>query len=72
MSVTKILTQYANNKSTTDEVITKAEVLFAMFVSKHKLPILIADHFIYLSSAIFPNRKIAKAYSSANKNNMHC
>ena len=52
-------------QSPIEEAVTKAEVLFAMFVAEHNLPFLIADHFTHLTSAMFPDSKTAKAFSAA-------
>ena len=53
------------HKSATEEAVTKAEVLFSMFIAEHNLPFLVADHFTHLTSAMFPDSKIAKAFSAA-------
>ena len=43
----------------------KAEIYFAKFVAKHNLPFLVADHFSRLTKVMFPDSKIAEAYSCA-------
>lgn len=52
-------------QSPIEEAVTRAEVLFAKFVAEHNLPFLIANHFTRLTSAMFVDSKIAKAFSSA-------
>ena len=52
-------------QSSIEEAVTKAEVLFAMFVAEHNLPFLVADHFTHLTSAMFPDSETAKVFSSA-------
>ena len=48
-----------------EEAITQAEVLFANFVAEHNLSFMVADHFTHLTSVMFPDSKIAKAFGSA-------
>ena len=67
VSSNQSLTQFAN-KSTAEDVVTKEEMFFAMFVAEHNSPFFIADHFTHLSSAVFTDSKITKAYSSASSN----
>ena len=43
----------------------KAEIYFAKFVAEHNLPFLVADHFSRLTKVMFPDSKIAEAYSCA-------
>ena len=47
------------------EKITRAEILFANFVAEHNLPFLTANHFIHLTSVMFPDSDIAQPFSSA-------
>ena len=51
--------------SPTEEAVTQAEVLFVNFVAEHNLSFLMADHFTHLTSAMFPDSKIAQAFSTA-------
>ena len=51
--------------SLTDEAVTRAEVLYANFVAEHNLAFKTADHFTHLVSAMFPDSKVAQAFSSA-------
>ena len=43
---------------------TAAEVYFAAFIAEHNLPFLAADHFSKLCNVMFPDRDIAKRFSS--------
>ena len=43
---------------------TAAEVYFAAFIAEHNLPFLAADHFSKLCKVMFPDRDIAKRFSS--------
>ena len=51
-------------KSVEDQAM-KAEIYFAKFVAEHNLPFLVADHFSHLAKVMFPDSKIAEAYSCA-------
>ena len=42
-----------------------AEVYFAKFVAEHNIPFLVADYFSRLTKVMFPDSKIAEAYSCA-------
>ena len=44
---------------------TRAELLFAIFVAKHNLSFSVANHFTHLTSSMFPNSKIATKFSLA-------
>ena len=44
--------------------VARAELYFGMFVAKHNLPYLAADHFSKLCKVMFPDSKIASEYSS--------
>ena len=46
----------------TDDQVTRAEVLFANFVAEHNLSFITADHFTHLTSALFPDSRIAQEY----------
>ena len=48
-----------------DDQVTRAEVLFANFVAEHNLSFTTADHFTHLTSAMFPDSKIAQEYKCA-------
>ena len=52
-------------QSPIEESVTRAEVLFANFVSEHNLSFLLADHFTHLTTVMFPDSKIAKSFKSA-------
>ena len=43
---------------------TAVEVYFAAFIAEHNLPFLAADHFSKLCKVMFPDRDIAKRFSS--------
>ena len=43
----------------------RAEIYFSKFVAEHNLPFLVADHFSRLTKVMFPDSKIAEAYSCA-------
>ena len=51
-------------RSISDEAI-RAEIYFAKFVAEHNLPFLVADQFSRLTKVMFPDSKIAEAYSCA-------
>ena len=53
-------------QSPIEESVTRAEVLFANFIAEHNLPFLLADHFTRLTSVMFPDSQIAKAFKSAH------
>lgn len=53
-------------QSPLEESVTRAEVLFANFIAEHNLPFLLADHFTCLTSVMFPDSQIAKAFKSAH------
>ena len=53
-------------QSPLEESVTRAEVLFANFTAEHNLPFLLADHFTRLTSVMFPDSQIAKAFRSAH------
>ena len=53
-----------STKSIEDQTI-RAEIYFAKFVAEHNLPFLVADHFSRLTKVMFPDSKIAEAYSCA-------
>ena len=52
-------------QSPIEEAVTRAEVLFAEFISEHNLSFSLSNHFTHLTSSMFPDSKIAKAFSSA-------
>ena len=52
-------------QSPIEDKVTRAEILFASFVAEHNLAFMAADHFTRLTKAMFPDSKIAKAFSSA-------
>ena len=45
--------------------IERAEVLFSNFVAEHNIPFMTTDHFTNLTSSMFPDSKIAQAFSCA-------
>ena len=51
-------------KSIEDQAM-RAEIYFAKFVAEHNLPFLVADHFSRLTKVMFPDSKVAEAYSCA-------
>ena len=53
-------------QSPIEESVTRTEVLFANFIAEHNLPFLLADHFTHLTSVMFPDSQIAKAFKSAH------
>ena len=53
-------------RSPVEESVTRTEVLFANFIAEHNLPFLLADHFTCLTSVMFPDSQIAKAFRSAH------
>ena len=53
-----------STKSIEDQTI-RAEIYFAKLVAEHNLPFLVADHFSRLTKVMFPDSKIAEAYSCA-------
>ena len=52
-------------QSSIEESVTRAEVLFANFVAEHNLPFMVADHFTHLTTTMFPDSQIAKAFRCA-------
>ena len=48
-----------------EDAVTRSEILFANLVAEHNLPFMRADHYTHLTSAMFPDSKIAHAFSSA-------
>lgn len=52
-------------QSPIEEAVIRAEVLFAEFISEHNLSFSLANHFTHLTSSMFPDSNIAKAFSSA-------
>ena len=52
-------------QSPTEDTVTRAEVLFANFIAEHNLPFATANHFTHLTHAMFPDSKIARAFSCA-------
>ena len=48
-----------------EDQVMRAEIYFAKFVAEHNLPFLVADHFSCLAKVMFPDSKIAEAYSCA-------
>ena len=52
-------------QSPIEQGVTRAEVLFFNFVAEHNLPFLTADHFTHLTYSMFPDSKIAQAFSCA-------
>ncbi|KAL5019174.1 hypothetical protein ScPMuIL_004896 [Solemya velum] len=52
-------------KSTLNEKVIRAEVKTAYMLAHHNIPLATADHLSPLFEEIFPDRDIAKAYSSA-------
>lgn len=62
--VTTVLAKAASTKTVQDQVVV-AEIYFAKFVAEHNLAFLAADHFTHLVKVMFPDSKIAEAYSSA-------
>ena len=53
-------------QSPIEQAVTRAEVLFANFVTEHNLPFLLGDHFTHLTHAMFPDSQIAKAFKSGH------
>ena len=51
-------------QSPIEEKVTRAEVLFANFIAEH-LSFMTANHFTHLTSAMFPDSKVAQVFSSA-------
>ena len=52
-------------QSLIEEKVTRAEVLFANFIAEHNLSFMTANHFTHLTSAVFPDSKVAQVFSSA-------
>lgn len=52
-------------QSPIEEAVTRAEVLFAEFISEHNLAFSLSNHFTHLAPTMFPDSSIAKAFSSA-------
>ena len=50
---------------TVEDQAMRAEIYFAKFVAEHNLPFLVADHFSRPTKVMFPDSKIAEAYSWA-------
>jgi hypothetical protein len=50
-------------QSPIEDKVTRAEILFANFIAEHNLAFMAADHFTHLTAAMFPDSKIAKAFS---------
>ena len=47
-------------QSPIEESVTRVEVLFVNFVPEHNLSFLLADHFIHLMSAMFPEARLPR------------
>ena len=60
--LTALLHQVPSKSSFQDQV-TTAELLFTTFLVEHHLPLSSADHFSKLSKKIFPDSKIAESYA---------
>lgn len=56
---------FPTSASAFDSSVIRSEVLFANFIAKHNLPFLLADHYTHLAHVMFPDSKIADAFSSA-------
>ena len=54
-----------SHAKTVEDQAMGAEIYFAKFVAEHNLPFLVADHFSRLTKMMFPDSKIAEAYSCA-------
>ena len=61
----QITTILHSQQSPVEDAVTRAEVLFAEFVAEHNLSFSVANHFTHLTSAMFTDSKIAKAFRSA-------
>lgn len=48
-----------------EDAVIRSEVLFANFIAEHNLSFMLADHYSQLTSAMFPDSKIACSFSSA-------
>ena len=56
---------FRHSQSPIEEAVTRAEVLFAVFVAEHNLSFSTTNHFTHLTSAMFPDSKVAQAFQSA-------
>ena len=59
------LSSFVTDSRSIEEQAVAAEVYFAKFVAEHNIPFLVADHFSRLTKVMFPDSKIAEAYSCA-------
>ena len=59
------LSSFVTDSKSIEEQAVAAEVYFAKFVAGHNIPFHVADHFSRLMKVMFPDSKIAEAYSCA-------
>lgn len=58
----KVTSFFSQSNGSIDEV-TKAEVIFANFLTEHNIPFLVADHFTLVVKEMFPDSSIARQFS---------